>query len=277
VTVEAGSAQQEANYVLSIKGRERHEDDRLSLLQQLFDPQTERRLDFVEPGWKCLEVGAGRGSIAAWLAGRVGSAGQVVAADLDTTLLQGLDLPNLKVVQHNIVTGPIEMLGPPGSFDLVHARFLMQHLREAQDQAVARMRDCLKPGGWIVLEDTDTLTMAAADMTHPLAEAFNRQMEAAAQSIRATNTIDAVAGRGMYARLERGGFVDVRHEASVRIVPGGSPFARWFIQSTEASRDFYLSRGTDYTEGIDLSIRAFSDPTFRLLSTIEHCVWGRKP
>jgi ubiquinone/menaquinone biosynthesis C-methylase UbiE len=273
----AGSAQQEANYVLSIEGRERHEDDRLSLLQEIFDPTTRQRLDFVRPGWKCLEVGAGRGSIAAWLADRVGAAGQVVAADLDTTLLGWLSLPNLRVVQHNIVTGPVEALGPPGTFDLVHARFLMQHLRDGQDTAIARMKDCLKPGGWIVLEDTDTLSMAAADMTHPLAEAFNRQMEAAAVSIRSTNTIDATAGRGLYARLERAGFADVRHEAIARLVPGGSPLARWFVQSTEATRAFYLSRGTDYTDGIDLAIRAFSDPSFRLLSTLEHCVWGRKP
>lgn len=272
-----GSAQRDANYVLAVDGRERHEDERLSLLQEIFDPTTRRRLDFVQPGWKCLEIGAGRGSIAAWLAGQVGGAGEVVAADLDTTLLGWLRLPNLRVVQHNIVTDPVEGLGSPGSFDLVHARFLMQHVREGQDIAIQRMKACLKPGGWIVLEDSDTLSMASADPTHPLSERFDQQMAAAAESIRALNAIDITAGRALLSRLEHAGFAALRHEAIARIEPGGSPLARWFIQSTEATRPFFLSRGADYAKGTDLAIRAFGDPTFRLMSTLEHAAWGQKP
>jgi ubiquinone/menaquinone biosynthesis C-methylase UbiE len=37
----------------------------------------------VQPGWRCLEVGAGRGSMAVWLAQRVGPSGHVVATDVD--------------------------------------------------------------------------------------------------------------------------------------------------------------------------------------------------
>src|SRR5829696_421420 len=54
-------------------------DEWLSLLEELVDPPTIRRLETVEvgPGWQALEVGAGRGSIAAWLAERVGEGGRV--------------------------------------------------------------------------------------------------------------------------------------------------------------------------------------------------------
>src|SRR4029077_20750563 len=100
------------------EGREKAEDERLDLLEQLFDPGSRRRRDLVQPGWRCLEVGAGRGSMATWLAERVGPSGQVVATDLDTRSLDRLDLPNLQVVQHNIVDDPLDALGP-GSFDLV--------------------------------------------------------------------------------------------------------------------------------------------------------------
>src|SRR5262245_24735854 len=57
----------------------------------------------VRPGWRCLEVGAGGGSIAAWLADCVGSEGAVVATDLDTTHLRGLSLPNLEIRVHELV------------------------------------------------------------------------------------------------------------------------------------------------------------------------------
>jgi hypothetical protein len=47
--------------------------ERLDMLEALFDPGTARHLDALEvaPGWRCLEVGAGGGSIAASLCDRV--------------------------------------------------------------------------------------------------------------------------------------------------------------------------------------------------------------
>ena len=46
--------------------RARH---RLSLLEQYLDPMTKRRLTMlgIRHGLRCLEVGAGGGSVAAWL------------------------------------------------------------------------------------------------------------------------------------------------------------------------------------------------------------------
>ena len=50
------------------------ERERLRLLEDSFDPGTFRWLDQlgVGSGWRCLEVGAGGGSVARWLADRVG-------------------------------------------------------------------------------------------------------------------------------------------------------------------------------------------------------------
>ena len=41
-------------------------------------------------GWRCLDAGAGAGSVARWLARQTGPAGQVMAADLDTRFLEPL-------------------------------------------------------------------------------------------------------------------------------------------------------------------------------------------
>jgi tRNA A58 N-methylase Trm61 len=51
----------------------------------------------VADGWRCLEVGAGGGSIAEWLCRRVGRKGAVLATDLDTRFLYALDFPNLEI------------------------------------------------------------------------------------------------------------------------------------------------------------------------------------
>lgn len=61
-----------------------HESERLTALEQGLDPGTIRHLEAlgVGPGWRCWEVGAGAGSIAAWLCQRVGDEGHVIATDL---------------------------------------------------------------------------------------------------------------------------------------------------------------------------------------------------
>jgi ubiquinone/menaquinone biosynthesis C-methylase UbiE len=83
--------------------------DRFDALSTLFDRDSIRYLEDrgVGPGWKCLEVGGGGGSIAAWLAARVGPTGHVLVTDLDPRFLSSSRLSNLEVRRHNIVTDPL--------------------------------------------------------------------------------------------------------------------------------------------------------------------------
>ena len=52
----------------------------------------------IQPSWRCLELGAGAGSIARWLAARCPN-GKVVATDIGTSFLTGLSAPNLQVLR----------------------------------------------------------------------------------------------------------------------------------------------------------------------------------
>jgi SAM-dependent methyltransferase len=124
-------------------------------LEQNYDPQSIRYLEAtdVAAGWRCLEVGAGSGSIARWLAERVGPSGHVVATEIDPRFLEGLtalNLPNLEVQRHDIGLGEL----PERNFDLIHARLLLIHVPQRQE-ALARLVVALKPGGWLVIEDVD--------------------------------------------------------------------------------------------------------------------------
>jgi hypothetical protein len=67
------------------------ERERLAVLTRIADPITTRCLTDLGPGWRCLDVGAGDGSVARWLAGRV------VATDLNPRFLAGHGLPRTGV------------------------------------------------------------------------------------------------------------------------------------------------------------------------------------
>jgi ubiquinone/menaquinone biosynthesis C-methylase UbiE len=116
------------------------------------DAVTWRRLRAagLQLGWRCLEAGAGRGSVARWLGAEVGPHGQVVAVDIDTRFLRDLDSQTIEVAEADVVTDPL----PAGPFDLVHARLLLMHLA-ARDQVVARLVDVLGSGGVLLLEEHD--------------------------------------------------------------------------------------------------------------------------
>src|SRR5829696_8043190 len=104
----------------------------------------------VTGGWRCLELGAGCGSIARHLADLVAPGGEVVATDLVTERLDWLADHGVTVWRHDVVADDL----PSARFDLIHARMLAQHLPEL-DLVVSRLVRSLRPGGWLYLEDTD--------------------------------------------------------------------------------------------------------------------------
>lgn len=163
----------EPAYRLAAAGREEAEDERLGLLESIFDPGSRRRRALVQPGWRCLEIGAGRGSMAVWLARQVGEHGQVVATDIDVTYLKRLDVPNLEVRPHDILEDSLDVLGP-GSFDLVCSRLMLFWLVGRQEEAIRRLAECLRPGGWLVDEDGDWGTVVPVDPAHPQYERYHR-------------------------------------------------------------------------------------------------------
>src|SRR5262249_47467698 len=122
-------------------------------VEELLDPGTialiERR--GIGAGCSCLELGAGGGSIAKWLASRVGAAGRVLATDLDTRhLAEVAALANVEVRRHDIVADAL----PESDFDLVHARLVLEHLQE-RDAVLHKLVRALRPGGWLLVESVD--------------------------------------------------------------------------------------------------------------------------
>jgi hypothetical protein len=117
----SGGSNKDSAYVLDNAGGQA--PARFDALSAVFDPGTIGHLEKcgIGPGWHCLEVGGGGGSIAAWLSQRVGPTGGVLVTDIDPRHLKSLKFANLEVRCHNIVKDPL----PEASFDLVHARLVL--------------------------------------------------------------------------------------------------------------------------------------------------------
>ncbi|MFN0314029.1 MAG: class I SAM-dependent methyltransferase, partial [Burkholderiales bacterium] len=131
---------------------------RFAALGELYDGTTIAHLERigVQAGWRCWEAGAGPGSIAQWLCKRAGATGGVLATDIDIRFLMETNLPNLQVRHHDIVTDPL----PEAGFDLIHARLLLVHLPE-REKVLDRMIAALKPGGWLLCEEFDSISHVA--------------------------------------------------------------------------------------------------------------------
>jgi SAM-dependent methyltransferase len=122
--------------------------EQLRLLSQILNRDTFRTLGDVGAGhgWRCWEIGPGDGSVARWLAARVGVHGQVVASDLNPQHVPRH--PRIEAIRHDITNDP----WPEPEFDLIHARLVLMHLAERESLAI-QLVSHLRPGGALVLTD----------------------------------------------------------------------------------------------------------------------------
>ena len=264
-------------YRLAARARQEAEDDRLALLERIFDPVSRRRRELVQPGWRCLEVGSGRGSMAVWLAEQVGERGHVVATDIDVTYLQRLNIPNLEVRQHNIIDDPVEALGP-GSFDLVCSRLMLFWLAGKQEAAIRAMVECLRPGGWLIDEDGDWGTIGPVDLSHACYARYHSVWRGGEWWV--SRGYDPIFGRKLPALFERCHLENIREEATAEVVRGGSPWGLWWEATLQAIRAWEHAKG-ELTETCEEEYKTllapWRDPSFWFLNALVHACWGRRP
>ena len=251
------------------------ERERLALLTQFADPITTRRLTDlgVGPGWRCLDVAAGTGSIARWLTGRVGSGGRVVATDLNPRFLGGHGLPNLEVRRHNILEDDLEA----AHYDLVHCRALLMHLPDPV-RALRRMASAVRPGGWLLVEEADgTASFGAADPGHARATGFDRSSRALWAALKTSGTMDLDFGRRLPALFEGVGVRDVAHEGVTLTARGGDPLARFLQMTDRLARDRMVAAGVLTEADFDELSRAYDDRSFWFVGFTLFGAWGRRP
>jgi SAM-dependent methyltransferase len=250
------------------------ERERLALLTQVADPITITRLSSlgVGPGWRCLEVGAGDGSVARWLAGRVGPTGHVVATDLNPHFLLRLGLPHVEVRRHNILEDKLEV----AHYDLVHCRCVLQHLRDPW-RALRRMVSAVRTGGWLVVEEMDAGSFGAADPGHPRAASFDRRVRALYAALQAVGPVDPDYGRRLPALVEGLGVREFGQDSVALTGRGGGPTARLARMCDALLRSRFVAAGELTETDFDELDRAYDDPSFSFVGFTVFGAWGRRP
>jgi len=239
---------------------------RLALLEHSLDPITFRRLDAigVQSGWRCLDLGAGGGTVCEWLCRRVGDTGLVVGADVDARFLRALDHANLEVREENVVTCAL----PGGAFDLVHTRWTLMHIPE-REEVLLRLIDSLKPGGTLFLEEPDIFPVVGLDRTgwhDVMMRAFD---------IVASRGSHMEWGRHLPHKLMSLGLADVRAESDFPYFQGGSELAAFWKISWGRLRDGVAATGGDVAPW-DRELAELDDPSRLFVAPMTVAVTARK-
>jgi SAM-dependent methyltransferase len=247
---------------------------RMQAAESYLDPWTTAQFERigVTTGWSCLEAGAGTGSVADWLCRRVGTDGHVLALDIDTRFVEAIDHPNLEVRRLDITKEPLEQ----ERFDLVHARLLLSHLPDCV-AVLTKLVGSLKPGGWILVEDFDQVTLGLMDASvHPDDARVLQTVLTAGLRRLAERGVDLDLGRHLYGLLRQQGLHQVAADGQVFMDCGGSQFSQFVSLGRRQFRATLSAGGTDQL-ALDRVLALYRDPEFAVMTHLLTSVRGQRP
>ncbi len=241
---------------------------RLSMLAKTLDPGTFRLLDRVgvEPGMHVLEVGAGTGSVSAWLAERVGPDGRVMSTDIDLRFHAEMP-PNVIVRQHDAARDRL----PSEHFQVVHARAVIQHIAE-REAVMERLADALCPGGAMVIEDGAMADFADQMLPEPLGSIHRTVATASGQQWR-----DPQAGVRVLGWMRDLGLRDLDARGSVRIMRPHEPSGEWWFLALERAVPRLVEAGVVSESDAAAALEQMRAPGFAMLGPTSIATIGRKP
>lgn len=244
------------------------ERKRLQYLATLFDEPTISRLRRLEvrPGWCCLDIGAGSGSVARALAALVAPDGEVLATDVDDRFVEADDA-HLEFRVHDVTSEGL----PADTFDLAHARNVL-HAVGDRETAVRMMVDATKPGGLVVVEDPDWSVFD----DQPLPPHFAKLHRASQDAYAATGVYDKNMGGKLPRLLASAGLVDIEAEGTVFMMHGGTPSMEWYVLGLERSLKDIVDAGVVDAATADAALAEVRDRDCHLLSPLRVTAWGRK-
>jgi SAM-dependent methyltransferase len=280
-----------------------HEDkkerERLAAIEAMGDPFTIECLEKigVGEGWRCLEIGGGGGSITEWLSGRVGPGGKVIATDLQTKFLEAIEASNVEVRKHDITQDDLEQ----EAFDLVSARKVLEHLPEPSG-ALSRMAGAVRPGGWLLVEDSDLATRRHFSCPHPqrVERAYLKFIEAMSSA-----GYQPTYAKHLADELRERDFQDVQFVCPIPVglafpdelrvlglepseqkhlpkkvewnAASGQGVGKVYRMTFERLRDRVTKAGLLTTAEVDQFFADIQSPEFGAVTGFHCAAWGRKP
>ncbi|WP_273908590.1 class I SAM-dependent methyltransferase [Enterobacter bugandensis] len=239
---------------------------RLRTLEYAFDPLSQTVFEQLNlPGKPAiLDIGAGAGSLAGWLAWRYPDA-TITATDIDTRFLT--DIPNVQVRAHNVVTDDF----PAASFDVVHIRALLCHLTERED-VLNRAITWVRPGGWLVIEDVSL--QPSLRTTNPL---FRKIAQAGITLLEQTIGSDMLWADTLPTRLRERGLSNIGYHTLEGCIGDNSPADAFWAATTAQAGPALLKCGLLSQNDLDSMANLRADPEFTDTALTFISTWGQVP
>ncbi len=194
-----------------IHGSSPEEQRRLSLLNDILNESCLAEIN-LQPGEKVLDIGSGLGQFTRLLARSAGPHGQVVGVERDEDqLAQARELAAGAGESDLVDFRQGDVLDLPltdsewGTFDLVHARFLLEHVRRPS-LVVEQMVRAVRPGGRVFVSDDDH----GAFRPWPVPDGFDALWSAYVQSYELLGN-DPYVGRRLVSLLHEAGLTSLRN------------------------------------------------------------------
>ena len=256
-------------YIFESHAEER-EYHRLQLIEAANDPTTMTLLQRtgIQPGWSCLELGAGAGSILGWLGDQVGPNGTVWGVDTRTTYLSEFSGTPYKIREGDFLKVLID-----STFDLFHARYVFIH--NQQDEAMLhKVRNALKPGGVALFEEPDFTS--ALLLSHQPNDPQTRVNRAICKMFVDFGLDPAYALR-LPKKLEQCGFHIIETQSRMHLCKGLSPIANVMAESALALEQKYCNTGVCTPHDIQHYVKLSQDSTLWSVYHSTTSVVVRKP
>ncbi len=251
---------------------------RLHILHNIYSRVGRRvlRQAGLTPGMHVADFGCGVGAVTRTLADRVGPFGSVTGIDANgaqldqaARLCNSEGLANVRFVEADACRTGLRR----ESFDLVYCRFLLLHLPDPA-ACLLEMRDVLRPGGIIVVEDGD---LASAESQPPtalnaFADLFTR--------LAPTRGVNYSLSTNLYHLVKAAGFPNLEIEIHQPAITRGEDryILKWSVE--EAGPAFVAAGLLTHMELerlLDGMQTAIDDPNVLVLVPRMSLVWGHKP
>ncbi|MFE3936854.1 class I SAM-dependent methyltransferase, partial [Streptomyces goshikiensis] len=188
------------------------------------------------------------------------------ALDRDTGLLDTAGLTNVTIHQADAVNDNPDL----GGFDLVHARFLLMHLRE-REAVLAKLATWLRPGGWLLVSD-------AADLATPASPspALRTTISSLWKMLNTSIGMEINYSRAYPRPLLKAGLTNVDIAVDLPVLRAGSPIAEFLTEHLVSVRTQLLETGL-HPDTLDNALTYLNAPdtldlTFGMISA-----WGQCP
>jgi SAM-dependent methyltransferase len=251
---------------------------RLDLLAHILAGTTDDllRRAGVGAGMRCLDLGCGGGHVSRSLARLVGDTGRVIGLDIDPIKVDAADEDARAAGLANVEfrTADVTVWAEEAAYDVVYGRFILSHLG-GREALIGRMRDALREGGVLILEDIDF----QGSFSHPESAAFLEYCALYREVVRRRGG-DAHLGSRLYTLCLDANLADVRLGVVQPVHAGCGTEKRLSLSTLVNIGDAVLAESLATKDQLDDTIAALAtftdDPRSMIALPRIFQVWGRR-